>query len=46
MIFYNEVTWLKKVREGMFDVMMESFDSDKIFELIGIYILHELSKII
>ena len=39
-------TWVKKGDNTLFDVTMESFDGAKICELVGLYLLDEVSSLI
>ena len=45
LLFNKDVAWVKK-GEDMFDVTMGSFDGAEICELVGLYLLHKLSKIL
>lgn len=46
LLFSKKVAWLKKDSTGTFDITMGNFDGAETCELIRIYILYELSKII
>ena len=46
LLFFNDEAWKKKQNHECFDVTMGSFDGAEICELVGIYILQELSLII
>ena len=45
LLFSNNVAWKKNKSHDSFDVTMGSFDGAEICELVGIYILNDLSKI-
>ena len=46
LLFFNKEAWKKKETNSCFDVTMGSFDGAEICELVGIYILHNLSEIV
>ena len=46
LLFNNNETWKKKQKESCFDVTMGSFDGSEVGELVGIYILWFLAKLI
>ena len=43
MLFYGETTWAKKNNASLFDVTMGSYDGAEICELVGLFILKEIS---
>jgi hypothetical protein len=45
-LFYDGEAWKKKEMEKCFDVTMGSYDDAEICELIGIFILHNLSQVV
>ena len=44
LLFDNETAWTKKNQSNMFDVTMGSFDGAKVCELIGLFLLDNLSE--
>ena len=44
LLFDNETAWTKKNHSNMFDVTMGSFDRAEVCELIGLFLLDNLSK--
>ena len=44
MLFNKQRTWIKK-ESGLFDVTMGVYDGAEVCELVGIFILHQLSRI-
>ena len=42
-LFHDNLCWAKKTGE-LFDITMGSFDGAEICEVVGIYLLHKLSK--
>ena len=46
LLFSNNEAWKKKQTESCFDVTMGSFDGAEVCELVGIYILCFLAKLI
>ena len=46
LLFSNNEAWRKKQTESCFDVTMGSFDGAEVCELVGIYILCSLAKLI
>ena len=44
LLFNNDSLWVKKNGDPNFDVTMGSFDGAEICELVGLYILNELSN--
>ena len=44
LLFDNETAWTKKNHSDMFDVTMGSFDGAEVFELIGVFLPHNLSE--
>lgn len=46
LLFHNKTPWQKKGPSGLFDVTMGSFDGAETCELVGTYILSEISDII
>ena len=46
LLFSNNEAWKKKQTESCFDVTMGSFDGAEVCELVGIYILCSLAKLI
>ena len=44
LLFDNETAWTKKNHSSMFDVTMGSFDGAEVCELIGIFLLNNLSE--
>ena len=44
LLFDNETAWTKKNHSNMFDVTMGSFDGAEVCELIGLFLLDNLSK--
>jgi hypothetical protein len=43
LLFYGETTWAKKNNASLFDVTMGSYDGAEICELVGLFILKEIS---
>ena len=43
-LFDNETAWTKKNHSSMFDVTMGSFDGAEVCELIGLFLLNNLSE--
>jgi hypothetical protein len=43
LLFYGEKTWAKKNNASLFDVTMGSCDGAEIWELVGLFILKEIS---
>ena len=43
LLFHNNLPWAKK-KGGMFDVTMGSYDGAEVCELVGLYILHQISQ--
>ena len=43
-IFNNQQTWIKKEESGLFDVTMGAFDGAEVCELVGNFLLYEISK--
>jgi hypothetical protein len=43
LLFYGETTWAKKNNASLFDVAMGSYDGVEICELVGLFILKEIS---
>ena len=46
LLFSNNEAWKKKQTESCFDVTMGSFDCAEVYELVGIYILCSLAKLL
>ena len=46
LLFSKDGTWVKKKGNDLFDVTMTSFDGAKICELVGLYLLNKLSKLL
>ena len=46
LLFSNNEAWKKKQTESCFDVAMQSFDGAEVCELVGIYILCFLAKLV
>ena len=46
LLFSNNEVWKKKHTESCFDVTMGSFNGAEVWELLGIYILRFLAKLI
>ena len=46
LLFFKDEAWIKKCTDDCFDVTMGSYDGAEICELIGLLLLHNLSKII
>ena len=46
LLFRNNEAWKKKQTESCFDVAMQSFDGAEVCELVGIYILCFLAKLV
>ena len=44
LLFDEGSTWIKKVPEDNFDVSMGSYDGAEICELVGLYLLNQLSR--
>ena len=44
LLFDNETAWTKKNHSSMFDVTMGSFDGAEVCELIGLFLLNNLSE--
>ena len=44
LLFNNEKPWVERNNQSMFDVTMGSYDGAEICELVGLFILNELSK--
>ena len=44
LLFNDQQTWIKK-DSGLFDVTMEAYDGAEVCELVGNYLLYELSKL-
>ena len=46
LLFSKDGTWIKKSDNELFDVTMGSFDGTEIWELVGLYLLNKLSKLL
>ena len=46
LLFNKDGTWIKKSDNELFDVTMGSFDGTEIWELVGLYLLNKLSKLL
>ena len=46
LLFSKDGTWVKKSDNELFEITMGSFDGDKICELVGLYLLNKLSKLL
>ena len=46
LLFSNDQTWVKKNGNELFDITMGSFDGVEICELVGLYLLNKLSKLL
>ena len=44
LLFNNQQTWIKR-DSGLFDVTMRVYDETEVYELIGYYLIYELSKL-
>ena len=44
LLFDNETAWTKKNHSSLFDVIMDSFDGAEVCELIGLFLLDNLSE--
>ena len=44
LLFNKQETWIKK-ESGLFDVTMGAYDGAEVCELVGIFILHQLSRV-
>ena len=44
LLFNKQQTWIKK-ESGLFDVTMGAYDGAEVCELVGIFILHQLSRV-
>ena len=44
LLFDNETAWTKKNHSSMFDVTMDSFDGADVCELVGLFLLNNLSE--
>jgi hypothetical protein len=44
LLFNNKTPWVKRNNQSLFDVTMGSYDGAEICELVGLFILNELSK--
>ena len=44
LLFNNNTPWVKRNNQSLFDVKMDSYDGVEICELVGLFILNELSK--
>ena len=46
LLFSKDGTWVKKGGNELFDVTMGSFDGAEVCELVGLYLLDKLSKLL
>ena len=46
LLFKDGEPWVKKRKEGIFDVTMGSFDGAEVCQLVGVYLLNELSRLV
>ena len=46
LLFKDGKTWMKKRKEGMFDVTMGSYDGAEVCQLVGAFLLNKLSKLV
>ena len=44
LLFNNQQTWIKR-DSGLFDVTMRVYDETEVYELVGYYLIYELSKL-
>ena len=44
LLFNNQQTWIKR-DSGLFDVTMRKYDEAEVYELVGYYLIYELSKL-
>ena len=44
LLFNKQQTWIKK-ESGLFDVTMGAYDGAEVCELVGIFMLHQLSRV-
>ena len=44
LLFNNQQTWIKR-DNGLFDVTMRVYDETEVYELVGYYLIYELSKL-
>ena len=44
LLFNNQQTWIKR-NSGLFDVTMRVYDETEVYELVGYYLIYELSKL-
>ena len=44
LLFNNQQIWIKR-DSGLFDVTMRKYDEAEVYELVGYYLIYELSKL-
>ena len=44
LLFNNQQTWIKR-DSGLFDVTIRVYDETEVYELVGYYLIYELSKL-
>ena len=44
LVFNNQQTWIKR-DSGLFDVTIRVYDETEVYELVGYYLIYELSKL-